>query len=129
MSRSAVILSIMSFTCSGLSEPWAATSQVPPQKKLWGLGQEAQSWAAAVSVTLGLMHTSRPQAGRKKQKTLESGPMSLFHSSIHWPGTLWLIPLRVSSKERSTHRIILGSTTTVLSFLTQGEETLLEYTR
>ena len=49
---------------SGLSEPWAATSQVPPQKKLWGLGQEAQSWAAAVSVTLGLMHTSRPQAGQ-----------------------------------------------------------------
>ena len=55
--------------------------------------------------------------------------MSLFHSSFHWPGTLWLMPLSMSSMERSTQFIMLGSTTTVLSFFTQGAETLLEYTR
>ena len=59
---------------SNISSYEAATSQVPPQKKLWGLGQTAQSWAAAVSFTLGAIHTSRPQAGRKKQNTLSATP-------------------------------------------------------
>ena len=51
------MVSMISLTWEALSVPLAATSQVPPQKKLWGLGQTAQSWAAAVSFTLGAIHT------------------------------------------------------------------------
>ena len=51
--------------------------------------------------------------------------MSLFHSSIHCPGTLWLMPSWVSFMERSTQFIMFWSTTTVVPSI-QGADTLLE---